>query len=72
MSDEPRSSARSAFATFRNAFFSGVLLLAPLVVPRTEVVELGTSKGDGMKMIISGGAGLPPWPAAATPPESVP
>jgi uncharacterized membrane protein len=37
---------------------SGFLLL----VPRHEVVELEMSVGDGMKMIISGGAVVPPWP----------
>lgn len=39
---------------------SGFLLL----VPAAEVRELEMSVGDGMKMIISGGAVLPPWPAA--------
>lgn len=38
---------------------SGFLVL----VPREEVTELDMSVGDGMKMIISGGAVLPPWPA---------
>ena len=38
---------------------SGFLIL----VPRADVVELEMSVGDGMKMIISGGAMLPPWPA---------
>lgn len=37
---------------------SGFLLL----VPREDIVELDMSVGDGMKMIISGGAVLPPWP----------
>ncbi len=38
---------------------SGFLLL----VPRTEIIELEMSAGDGMKMIISGGAVMPNWPA---------
>ena len=33
-----------------------------LMLPRHEVVELEMSVGDGMKMIISGGAVLPTWP----------
>lgn len=37
---------------------SGFLLL----FPRKDVVELEMSVGDGMKMIISGGAVAPPWP----------
>lgn len=36
-----------------------------LMLPRQEIVELEMSVGDGMKMIISGGAVLPPWPAVA-------
>lgn len=35
-----------------------------LMLPRHEIVELDMSVGDGMKMIISGGAVVPPWPAA--------
>jgi uncharacterized membrane protein len=31
-----------------------------LILPRHEVIELGMSVGDGMKMIISGGAVVPP------------
>lgn len=38
---------------------SGFLLL----LPRAEVTELEMSVGDGMKMILSGGAVMPPWPA---------
>ena len=38
---------------------SGFLLL----VPRQEIIELEMSVGDGMKMIISGGAVVPPWPS---------
>jgi uncharacterized membrane protein len=37
-----------------------------LMLPRAEVVELDMSVGDGMKMILSGGAVTPP----ATPPAS--
>ena len=37
---------------------SGFLIL----VPRPEVVELEMAVGDGMKMIISGGAVIPAWP----------
>lgn len=39
-----------------------------LILPRDEVVELEMSVGDGMKMIISGGAMVPPW----TPPGRAP
>lgn len=42
---------------------SGFLLL----VPRSDVVELEMSVGEGMKMIISGGAVIPPWPATKPP-----
>jgi uncharacterized membrane protein len=35
-----------------------------LMLPRQEIVELEMSVGDGMKMIISGGAVVPPRPAA--------
>jgi uncharacterized membrane protein len=34
-----------------------------LILPRSSVVELDMTVGDGMKMIISGGAVVPPWPA---------
>jgi len=44
---------------------SGFLLL----VPRDEIKELDMSVGDGMKMIISGGAVVPPWPAPAPAPH---
>jgi len=33
-----------------------------LLVPRQAVRELEMSVGDGMKMVISGGAVVPPWP----------
>jgi uncharacterized membrane protein len=34
-----------------------------IMLPRHEIMELDMSVGDGMKMIISGGAVVPPWPA---------
>lgn len=34
-----------------------------VVLPKNDIVELEMSVGDGMKMIISGGAVIPPWPA---------
>ena len=40
-----------------------------LMLPRHEIVELEMSVGDGMKMIISGGAVVPPWPHTAKPAE---
>ena len=36
-----------------------------LMLPPAEIVQLDMSIGDGMKMIISGGAVVPPWPPAA-------
>ncbi len=33
-----------------------------LMLPRSDIVELEMSVGDGMKMILSGGAVVPPWP----------
>lgn len=38
-----------------------------LILPREEIIELEMTVGDGMKMIISGGAVVPPWPATAQP-----
>lgn len=35
-----------------------------LMIPRDQIVELEMSVGEGMKMIISGGAVVPPWPIA--------
>ena len=35
-----------------------------VMLPRHEVVELTMSVGDGMKMIVSGGAVVPPWTGA--------
>jgi uncharacterized membrane protein len=34
-----------------------------LMVPKGEAIELEMTVGEGMKMIISGGAVVPPWPA---------
>lgn len=34
-----------------------------VMVPRSQIIELEMSVGDGMKMVISGGAVVPPWPA---------
>jgi uncharacterized membrane protein len=36
-----------------------------LMVPRRDAIELDMSVGEGMKMIISGGAVVPPWPTVA-------
>ena len=38
-----------------------------LMLPRADIVELEMSVGDGMKMIISGGAVVPPGPARDKP-----
>jgi uncharacterized membrane protein len=38
-----------------------------VMLPRQDIVELEMSVGDGMKMIVSGGGVVPPWPAAAKP-----
>ena len=38
-----------------------------LMLPHDEIVELEMSVGEGMKMIISGGAVVPPWPAETKP-----
>ena len=35
-----------------------------LMLPKSEIVELDMSTGEGMKMIISGGAVVPTWPTA--------
>jgi uncharacterized membrane protein len=34
-----------------------------LMYPRRDIVELEMTVGEGMKMIISGGAFVPPWPS---------
>jgi uncharacterized membrane protein len=36
-----------------------------VMLPKKDILELEMSVGDGMKMIISGGAVVPPWPAEA-------
>ena len=41
-----------------------------LLLPREELIELEMSVGDGMKMVISGGAIIPPEPASTTPPKA--
>jgi uncharacterized membrane protein len=33
-----------------------------VMLPKSQIVELEMSVGDGMKMVISGGAVVPPWP----------
>lgn len=38
-----------------------------VMLPRQDITELEMSVGDGMKMIISGGAVVPPWPPAGKP-----
>jgi uncharacterized membrane protein len=42
---------------------SGFLIL----VPRSDIIELELTTGEGMKMIISGGAVVPPWPPSSSP-----
>ncbi|MFI5337468.1 MAG: DUF502 domain-containing protein, partial [Opitutales bacterium] len=37
-----------------------------LYLPPTDIVELQMSVGDGMKLVISGGAVVPSWPDAAS------
>ena len=37
-----------------------------LMLPKGQVIELNMAVGDGMKMIISGGAVTPTWPPAET------
>ena len=41
---------------------SGFLML----LPRDQIIELEMSVGDGMKLIISGGTVIPPWPAGGS------
>jgi uncharacterized membrane protein len=38
-----------------------------IMVPKSEIVELDMSVGDGMKFVISGGAVVPPWPPDRAP-----
>jgi uncharacterized membrane protein len=33
-----------------------------LLIPKDEIIELEMNVGDGMKLVISGGAVVPPWP----------
>lgn len=40
-----------------------------VMLPAASIVELEMSVADGMKMIISGGAVVPPWPSPS--PESI-
>ncbi len=37
-----------------------------LLIPKDEIIELEMSVGDGMKLVISGGAVIPPWSAKGT------
>jgi len=37
-----------------------------LMLPKADIIELDMPVGDGMKMIISGGAVVPAWPEIAT------
>jgi uncharacterized membrane protein len=41
-----------------------------LMLPAHDIVELEMSVGEAMKMIISGGAVVPPWPLPVSPPAS--
>ena len=34
-----------------------------MTLPKADIVELDMAVGEGMKMIISGGAVVPPWPS---------
>lgn len=43
-----------------------------VMLPKDEIIELEMSVGDGMKLIISGGAVVPPWPADSAPAAIVP
>ncbi|MGC4072301.1 MAG: DUF502 domain-containing protein [Nibricoccus sp.] len=43
-----------------------------LLFPKNEVIELDMTVGEGMKMIISGGAVIPPWPPATKTPPALP
>jgi uncharacterized membrane protein len=38
-----------------------------LMLPKSDIIELDMPVGEGMKMIISGGAVVPPWPAPEPP-----
>ena len=41
-----------------------------VMLPKRDIVELEMSVGDGMKMIISGGSVVPPWPPETPTPDS--
>ncbi|MBI4624810.1 MAG: DUF502 domain-containing protein [Verrucomicrobia bacterium] len=41
-----------------------------IMLPAREIVELEMSVGEGMKMIISGGNVIPPWPAPVSRPAT--
>ncbi len=45
-----------------------------LMVPRDDLIEMDMTIGEGMKLIVSGGAVTPPWPpaAAAAPSTALP
>jgi uncharacterized membrane protein len=36
-----------------------------LLIPKDEIIELDMSVSDGMKLVISGGVVVPPWPSVA-------
>ncbi len=38
-----------------------------LLIPKDEIIELEMSVGEGMKLVISGGAVVPPWPTTKAP-----
>ena len=40
-----------------------------LLIPKDEIIELDMSVGDGMKLVISGGAVVPPWPTPKSTPS---
>jgi uncharacterized membrane protein len=40
------------------------------MLPAHDIVELEMSVGEAMKMIISGGAVVPPWPLPVSPPAT--
>lgn len=43
-----------------------------VMVPQTQLIEMDMTVGEGMKLIISGGAVTPPWPAAVAPVLEIP
>lgn len=42
-----------------------------IMLPRSQIIELDMSVGDGMKMVISGGSVIPPWPPEQVEPVAV-